>query len=78
MSRQPMGRAGLDPKKVSGELFSLTYGAFVAQILKDYENVDDVNKQGCSHNFVNQAQFIEFVLKLYFGQTSVSQPKELA
>lgn len=34
-----------DPKKVSGELFSLTYGALVAQILKDYENVDDVNKQ---------------------------------
>ena len=76
MSRQPMGRAGLDPKKVSGELFSLTYGAFVAQILKDYENVDDVNKQGCSHNFVNQAQFIR--LKLYFGQTSDPKPKELA
>ena len=42
--RGPGGR-GLDPKKVSGELFSLTYGALVAQILKDYENVDDVNKQ---------------------------------
>ena len=35
----------VDTKKVSGELFSLTYGALVAQILKDYENVDDVNKQ---------------------------------
>jgi len=34
-----------DPKKVSGELFSLTYGALVSQILKDYENVDDVNRQ---------------------------------
>ncbi len=34
-----------DPKKVSGELFSLTYGALVAQILRDHENVDDVNKQ---------------------------------
>lgn len=43
MSRQ--GVRGVDPKKVSGELFSLTYGALVAQILKDYENVDDVNKQ---------------------------------
>ncbi len=31
--------------QVSGELFSLTYGALVAQILKDHENVDDVNKQ---------------------------------
>lgn len=40
-----VGRGGLDPKKVSGELFSLTYGSFVAQILKDYENVGDVNKQ---------------------------------
>ena len=39
------GRGGLEPKKVSGELFSLTYGALVAQILKDYENVEDVNKQ---------------------------------
>ena len=50
-----------DSKKVSGELFSLTYGALVAQIVKvtmwqvktapnlislqDYENVDDVNRQ---------------------------------
>ena len=30
---------------MSGELFTLTYGALVAQILKDYESVDDVNKQ---------------------------------
>lgn len=44
MSRGP-NRAGMDPKKVSGELFSLTYGALVSQILKDYENVDDVNRQ---------------------------------
>ncbi|CAF1010738.1 unnamed protein product [Didymodactylos carnosus] len=27
------------------ELFTLTYGAFVAQLLNDYENVDEVNKQ---------------------------------
>jgi hypothetical protein len=45
MARPSIGRGSLDPKKVSGELFSLTYGAFVAQILKDHENVDDVNKQ---------------------------------
>lgn len=45
-SRGGRANAGnLDPQKVSGELFSLTYGALVAQILKDYENVDDVNKQ---------------------------------
>ena len=78
MSRQPMGRAGLDPKKVSGELFSLTYGAFVAQILKDYENVDDVNKQGSNHNFISQARLIRihYVLKLCFGQPPI--PNELA
>ena len=34
------------PKKsLSLYIFSLTYGALVAQILKDYESVDDVNKQ---------------------------------
>jgi len=43
MSRQT-GRI-TDIKKVSGELFSLTYGALVAQILKDYENVEEVNRQ---------------------------------
>lgn len=29
----------------SGELFALTYGALVAQLLKDYENDEEVNKQ---------------------------------
>ncbi|ROT66529.1 trafficking protein particle complex 3 [Penaeus vannamei] len=43
MSRQSM--RSNDPKKVSGELFTLTYGSLVAQLLKDYENVDDVNRQ---------------------------------
>ena len=43
MSRQ--GTRVTDTKKVSGELFSLTYGALVAQILKYYQNVEDVNKQ---------------------------------
>ena len=32
-------------KNVSGELFSLTYGALVVQILKDYENVDKANNE---------------------------------
>ncbi|XKL64894.1 hypothetical protein PGB90_004980 [Kerria lacca] len=35
----------LDTKKVSAELFTLTYGALVTRLLKDYENIDDVNKQ---------------------------------
>jgi len=29
----------------NGELFTLTYGALVAQLLKDYEDDDEVNKQ---------------------------------
>ena len=40
MSRQNL-KAG-DPKKVSSELLSLTYGSLVAQLVKDYENVDEV------------------------------------
>ncbi|CAE1323746.1 TRAPPC3 [Acanthosepion pharaonis] len=43
MSRQS-NRAG-DPRKVNGELFTLTYGALVAQLVKDYENDEDVNRQ---------------------------------
>ena len=43
MSRQ--GTRVTDTKKVSGELFALTYGALVSQIVKDYQNVEDVNKQ---------------------------------
>ena len=34
-----------DPRKISYELFTLTYGSFVAQLIKDYENCDEVNKQ---------------------------------
>ena len=30
---------GTDPKKVSGELFALTYGALVAQILKVFQHL---------------------------------------
>lgn len=43
MSRQTA--RGADPRKVSGELFTLTYGSLVAQLLKDYENDEQVNKQ---------------------------------
>jgi len=34
-----------DTKRVSSDLFTLTYGSLVAQLLKDYENAEDVNKQ---------------------------------
>lgn len=43
MSRQ--GSRGSDLRKVSSELFTLTYGSLVSQLLKDYENDEDVNKQ---------------------------------
>ena len=32
-------------EKVSSELFSLTYGAMVTQLLRDYEEVDATNAQ---------------------------------
>eukprot|EP00771_Trimastix_marina_P000943 gnl/Trimastix_PCT/1979.p2 GENE.gnl/Trimastix_PCT/1979~~gnl/Trimastix_PCT/1979.p2 ORF type:complete len:186 (+),score=43.63 gnl/Trimastix_PCT/1979:35-592(+) len=32
-------------KKINSELFSLTYGALVTQVLKDYEDVEEVNRQ---------------------------------
>ncbi|KAB0797205.1 hypothetical protein PPYR_08199 [Photinus pyralis] len=34
-----------DTKKVNSELVTLTYGSLVAQMVKDVENPDDVNKQ---------------------------------
>jgi len=35
----------VESKKVSCDLFTLTYGSLVAQLLKDYDNPEDVNKQ---------------------------------
>ena len=32
-------------EKINSELFSLTYGAIVMQLLKDYEDVDATNTQ---------------------------------
>jgi len=37
--------ARVDAKKVNSELVTITYGALVAQMLKDYDTVDDVSKQ---------------------------------
>uniref|UniRef100_A0A0K8TTF7 Trafficking protein particle complex subunit n=1 Tax=Tabanus bromius TaxID=304241 RepID=A0A0K8TTF7_TABBR len=42
MSRQA---TRLDAKKVNSELLTLTYGSLVSQMLRDFENIDDVNKQ---------------------------------
>jgi len=44
MSRQTP--KNVDSKnKVSCDLFTLTYGSLVAQLIKDYDNTEDVNKQ---------------------------------
>jgi len=36
---------GSEARRVSSDLFTLTYGSLVAQLLKDYDNPEDVNKQ---------------------------------
>jgi len=43
MSKQ--ANKSFDNKKLVGELFTLTYGALVAQLIKDFEKDEDVNKQ---------------------------------
>jgi trafficking protein particle complex subunit 3 len=45
MSKQASRYGVTDPRKISYEMFTLTYGAFVAQLVKDYENAEEVNKQ---------------------------------
>lgn len=37
--------AALSSRQINAELFSLTYGALVVQLIKDYEDYDEVNKQ---------------------------------
>jgi len=44
MMSRPGGRVA-DTKKINSELFTLTYGALVSQLLRDYENAEDVNRQ---------------------------------
>ncbi|GAB6032296.1 transport protein particle 22 kDa subunit [Chamberlinius hualienensis] len=39
------GSRTTDTKKVSSELLTLTYGSLVSQLIQDYENDEDVNKQ---------------------------------
>jgi len=35
----------IDVEQLNAELFSLTYGALVVQLVKDYEDYQEVNKQ---------------------------------
>ena len=39
------GGRSFENKKLVGELFTLTYGALVSQLTKDYDNDADINKQ---------------------------------
>ncbi|GMT19290.1 hypothetical protein PFISCL1PPCAC_10587, partial [Pristionchus fissidentatus] len=39
------GKVLSDGKKMSGELFSLTYGALVADMIKDFDDINQVNTQ---------------------------------
>ncbi|XP_064404239.1 trafficking protein particle complex subunit 3-like [Halichondria panicea] len=46
MSKQGYSSSSrVQEKRVSGELFSLTYGAVVAQLVRDYESDEEINKQ---------------------------------
>ena len=56
-----------DPKKVSGELFALTYGGLVSTLLRDYENVDDVNKQVKISLLIAIQFFLNFFFKSNFS-----------
>eukprot|EP01098_Paradermamoeba_levis_P000264 TRINITY_DN1026_c0_g1_i4.p1 TRINITY_DN1026_c0_g1~~TRINITY_DN1026_c0_g1_i4.p1 ORF type:complete len:201 (-),score=64.31 TRINITY_DN1026_c0_g1_i4:59-616(-) len=38
-------RAFKEQEKINSELFSLTYGAIVSQLIKDFEDIEEVNSQ---------------------------------
>ncbi|KFD57243.1 hypothetical protein M513_01754, partial [Trichuris suis] len=44
MSKQNV-KSVVEPKKVNSELFSMTYGALVVQLLDDFESDEEVNSQ---------------------------------
>ena len=48
-------------EKMNSELFTLTYGALVAQLLRDYEDVDAVNAQLDKMGFVLICFFFLFL-----------------
>ncbi|KAG7275471.1 hypothetical protein CRUP_022723 [Coryphaenoides rupestris] len=67
----PFARPGIQ----NSELFTLTYGALVTQLCKDYENDEEVNKQldkivGRCQDFRETADVIAKVaFKMYLGVT---------
>lgn len=46
MGSRRVGEAAFSKvEKVNSELFALTYGAIVTQVIKDYEQIDSTNEQ---------------------------------
>jgi dissimilatory sulfite reductase (desulfoviridin) alpha/beta subunit len=63
--------------KQNGEFFALTYGAMVMQLIKDYEDIDDVNKQLEKMGYNIGVRLIdEFLAKS--GTTACQSHREMA
>uniref|UniRef100_A0A6M2DLJ1 Trafficking protein particle complex subunit n=1 Tax=Xenopsylla cheopis TaxID=163159 RepID=A0A6M2DLJ1_XENCH len=59
----------LDTKKVNAELLTLTYGALVSQMIKDFDNIEDVNKQLERIGYNMGVRLIEdFLAKTSYGR----------
>ncbi|KAF9526989.1 transport protein particle complex subunit [Crepidotus variabilis] len=58
-------------EKINAELFALTYGALVVQLIQDYEDYDEVNKQLEKMGYNIGTRLIEdFLAKSNFGRCS--------
>ncbi|KAF8623535.1 hypothetical protein AX15_006311 [Amanita polypyramis BW_CC] len=59
------------PEKVNAELFALTYGALVVQLIQDFEDYAEVNKQLEKMGYSIGTRLIEdFLAKSNFGRCS--------
>ncbi|TCD68913.1 transport protein particle 22 kDa subunit [Steccherinum ochraceum] len=59
------------PEKTNAELFALTYGALVVQLIQDYEDYDEVNKQLEKMGYNIGTRLIEdFLAKSNLGRCS--------
>ena len=66
-------------EKVNAEFFSLTYGSLVAQIVKDYEEVDAINAQleKMGHN-IGVRLIDEFLAKSQAGRNPCKSNRDIA
>ncbi|KAJ3507932.1 hypothetical protein NLJ89_g6028 [Agrocybe chaxingu] len=59
------------PEKINAELFALTYGALVVQLIQDYEDYEEVNKQLEKMGYNIGTRLIEdFLAKSNLGRCS--------